>query len=175
MTGLSQASAGVGANCWDSNGYPVHLLLRWNGLWEQCIFLPLHECKSASSVVAAIIQFLSNPNDPRGKQSQVTAIKRLVLPLATAEWGHMLTLTTHLSSPCALLSSLLVLHGFWNGLKCICTSCDDQNSLISKLKSKVKPKFHHCMREQGPHKLLPNRFNKWRRFMHHELDVFGWS
>lgn len=171
---LSQASAGVGANYWDSKGYPVHLLLRWNGLWEQCTFLPLHECKSVPSVVAALIQFLSNPNDPRGKQSQVRAIKSLVLLLATAEWGHMHTLITHLSSPCALLSSLLALHGSWNDLKCICTSCDDQNLLISKLCSKVKPKFYHCTREQGPHMLLLNRFNKWK-FTYHKLDVFGWS
>lgn len=152
MTGLSQASAGVRANCWDSKGYPVLLLLRWwNGLWEQFTFLPLHERKSVSSLVAAIIQFLSNSSDPRGSQTQVPSVKDLVLPLATDECIH---LTTHLSWPCALLSSPLALHGSWNGLKCICTSCVDQNLLISKLSSKVKPKFHHCTREQGPHMLL---------------------
>lgn len=155
VTGLSQASAGVGANHWDPKGYPVHLLLRWNGVWEQCTFLPLHEPKSVSSVVAAIIQFLSNPNDPRGKQSQVTPIKGLVLPFVTSEWGHLMhALRTHLSLPCALLSSPLALHGSWNGLKCICTSCDYQNLLISKLSSKVKPRFHHCTREQSPHMIL---------------------
>lgn len=144
-----QASYGARPDSCDSKGYSVHVFPKGNGLREQRTFLPLHGSKSGSSVVIVITNFLHKHNDQeRSNFRSYPARQPLsVLSFSTAKSGSMHTLKTHLSSPCALLSSPLALHGSWNGLKYICTSCDDKNLLISKVSSKVKPRFHHCMRE----------------------------
>lgn len=48
---------------------------------------------------------------------------------------------THLSEPCALLSSLPAPHGSWSGLKCIYTSCDEQNLFISDPISQLRHNY----------------------------------
>lgn len=130
--------------------YPQRSALRERSM------LPLsYGSKCGSSVVAVITDFLSNYNNHRSKQFQVISSKAASLSpfLRYSKSGCMRTPQTHQSSPCALLSSPPAPHGSWNGLKYICTSCDDQNLLISN-SSTVKPRLHHCMRTRSPHATL---------------------